>query len=159
MIYVLGIDPGGLGAMCLTSLDGSQRKVFAYSKYTPHDIAEVLKFTGEIQGDEIECFIEDVHSMPNNGKKQAFSFGKNFGFWLGLLTGLNIPYNTVLPIKWQNVLKVRARGLEYKQRKNALKECAQRLFPKLNPTLETCDAILIAEYGRRVIVERKRAAR
>jgi len=159
MLFVVGIDPGGHGAVSIVSLDGRDRVAYGFEKYTPHDLKNILNYYTEFLGVSLTAFIEEVHAMPRDGKVQAFSFGKNYGFWLGLLTGLNIPYETVIPLKWQNGLKLRVRGLEYKQKKKELKGHAQRLFPSLNPTLGTCDALLIAEYGRKVLIEQRKAAR
>lgn len=159
MLFLVGIDPGGHGAVSIVSLDGKDRTAYAFNKYTKHDLKNILIHYRDFLDVPLMAYIEEVHSMPNNGRVQAFSFGENYGFWLGLLTGLDIPYETVLPVKWQSVLKLRTRGLEYKQRKNALKGHAQRLYPSLNPTLDTCDALLIAEYGRRLSIEQRKAAR
>ena len=41
---------------------------------------------------------------------------------------------------------------KYGEKKKALKEIAQKRFPELNLTLDTCDAALIAEYGRRCLL-------
>lgn len=155
---ILGIDPGSHGAMSLTSLDGTFREVFGFSKYTEYDIKDIISEHKNFLGYKILAYIEEVHAMPRDGKVQAFSFGKNYGFWIGLLTGLGIPYHTVIPLKWQSALKLKTRGLEYKEKKNALKANAQRLFPHLKPTLETCDALLIAEYGRQVLLNDIREA-
>ena len=156
---ILGIDPGSHGALSYVSLDGNARSVWGFSKYTEHDIKDVIQTQRTLFGYELTAYIEEVHSMPKDGKVQAFSFGKNYGFWIGLLTGLDIPYHTVIPLKWQSTLRLKVRGLEYREKKNALKANAQRLFPDLNPTLETADALLIAEYGRQIVLnEIKQAA-
>lgn len=156
---IVGIDPGSHGAISFVSLDGLYRKVFGFSKYTEYDIKDLIIEHRDFLGYEFKAYIEEVHAMPRDGKVQAFSFGKNYGFWIGLLTGLGVPYQTVIPLKWQSVLKLKVRGLEYKQKKNVLKANAQRLFPQLKPTLETCDSLLIAEYGRQITLKEIREAR
>lgn len=159
MLAIIGIDPGSHGAISFVTLDGRVRNVYGFSKYTEHDIKNLITEHREFLGYELKAYIEEVHSMPRDGKVQAFSFGKNYGFWLGLLTGLEVPYHTVIPLKWQSGLKLKVRGLEYKEKKNALKANAQRLFPQLSPTLETCDSLLIAEYGRQITLNEIREAR
>jgi len=159
---IIGIDPGSHGAISFVSLDGKFRKVYGFSKYTMYDIRNIITELRDILGyriNDMKAYIEEVHAMPRDGKVQAFSFGKNYGFWIGLLTGLEVPYQTVIPLKWQNGLRLKVRGLEYKQKKNELKANAQRLFPNLSPTLETCDALLIGEYGRQITLQEMRAAR
>lgn len=156
MVRILGIDPGAHGGFCFRDTrHESYIDVYSYNKLTPHDIAGIIKVEKDITricGNQIKAYIEEVHSMPRDGKASAFSFGKNYGMWLGILTALGIPYEEVLPVKWQSALKLRVRGLEYSKKKKALKEIAQKRFPDLNLTLDTCDAVLIAEYGRQVIL-------
>ncbi len=157
MVRVLGIDPGAHGGFCFRDTSHEQyADVYAFNKLTPHDIAGIIQNEKEICkicGMQIKAYIEEVHSMPRDGKASAFSFGKNFGMWLGILTALGIPYEEVLPAKWQAGLKLRVRGMDYRDKKKALKEIAQKKFPELNLTLDTCDAVLIAEYGCRAIIE------
>lgn len=155
MIYILGIDPGQHGGFCFTSLDGNSRTVYSFNKMTLPEIAQEIAFQKSamrIYGNRLVAYIEEVHSMPKDGKVQAFSFGKNYGMWLGILMAVGIETHEVLPAVWQSGLKLRVRGLEYKQKKKVLKESAQKLFPDLNLTLDTCDAVLIAEYGRRCML-------
>lgn len=154
-IGIIGIDPGAHGGLSFVSLDGTKRQVYSFAKLTYHDIANLM-----VEYDltyDIIVFIEEVHAMPKDGKVQAFSFGRNYGILLGLLTALKLSRVDVLPAKWQSFLKLRVRGLEYRDKKRALRDEAIKRFPKLNPTLETCDALLIAEYGRQVIIAEKNA--
>ena len=158
---IIGIDPGSHGAMSIATVDGAVRKVWGFSKNTEHDIKDIIQSFKEVypNAGDIAAYIEEVHAMPKDGKVQAFSFGKNYGFWIGILTALEIPYYTVIPLKWQSALRLKVRGLEYREKKNALKANAQRMFPKLNPTLETSDALLIAEYGRQAALNELRELR
>jgi len=162
MIYVLGIDPGAHGGMSLVQLDGGRRYAIAFDKITLPEIAasvKAIKEMTDLLGDCLVGFIEEVHSMPKDGKVQAFSFGKNYGFLIGVLIALGIHMYDVPPQKWQAGLKLRVRGLEYRDKKKALKEIAQKRFPDLKPTLDTCDAMLIAEYGRQVLLYEHKLAR
>ena len=82
--------------------------------------------------------------MPGNSARSMFTFGSNYGMWLGLLAAYNIPYTQVTPAKW-----IRSYGSMPKaktQRKNHLKHLAQQRYPDLKVTLATADAILIANY-------------
>lgn len=159
MVRILGIDPGAHGGFCFMDLDG-QIEPYAYNKLTPLDIAVKIineKILAQMFGYSIIAYIEQVHSMPHDGKASAFSFGKNFGIWLGILTALKIPYYEIPPAVWQSGLKLRLRGKEYREKKKALKEIAQRWWPENNLTYDTCDAVLIAEYGKREILNKKAA--
>lgn len=143
---MIGIDPGQSGGMVrIADSDGSIQETAAFSKMTDHDIAEVLaawKDNGLIGSGQAR--IESVHSMPKQGVASSFKFGRNFGFLLGLLTGLKIPYTLVTPQKWQKEMQCLTHG-----DKNVSKAAAQRLWPDRKWTHAIADAALIAEYGRR----------
>lgn len=161
MVRILGIDPGQHGGFCFMELNG-QIEPYAFNRLTQFDIATKIineKLLAQMFGDSIIAFIEQVHSMPHDGKASAFSFGKNFGLWLGVLTALKIPYYEIPPMTWQAGLKLRVRGKEYREKKKALKEAAQKYWPEYNITYDTCDAILIAEYGRRKLLAERKAAK
>ncbi|MCQ9208866.1 MAG: hypothetical protein NG712_05760, partial [Omnitrophica bacterium] len=78
------------------------------------------------------------------GVRSAFTFGKNMGWWEGVLVALQIPFQRVYPLKWQTFMSCRTGG-----NKNISKARAQELFPKIKVTHAIADALLIAEYGRR----------
>ena len=79
-----------------------------------------------------------------------FNFGHNFGMLEGLLIGAGIPYDRVTPQKWQKEFGLYRLPDETKTaKKNRHKELAKELFPTLNVTHATADALLIAEYCRR----------
>lgn len=159
MVRILGIDPGQHGGFCFRDTeDDEYMNFYAYNKLTVRDIVGIIeceKETCRICGIPIKAFIEQVHSMPHDGKASAFSFGKNFGMWLGIITALKLPCYEIPPAAWQAGLKLRLRGKEYREKKKALKEIAQKYWPQYNITYDTCDAILIAEFGRRKIIEEK----
>lgn len=163
MVRILGIDPGQHGGFCFRDVKQSEYiDIYSYNKITPHDIAEIVtdeKTACQLCGIPIKAFIEEVHSMPHDGKASAFSFGKNYGMWLGILTALKIPFEEIPPAKWQAGLKLRVRGMDYNIKKRALKEAAQKRFPNAQLTLDTCDATLIAEYGRQMILTENRGAK
>jgi hypothetical protein len=58
---------------------------------------------------------------------------------------LKIPFEEVSPVKWQKVMGCLSKG-----DKNVTKAAAQRLFPDIKITHAIADALLIAEYGRRI---------
>lgn len=81
--------------------------------------------------------------MPKQGVASSFKFGRSYGFLIGLLTGLRIPYEFVTPQKWQKAMGCLTHG-----DKNISKAAAQRRWPNEKWTHATADAGLIAEYGR-----------
>jgi crossover junction endodeoxyribonuclease RuvC len=140
MIY-FGIDPGKSGAIAAIWEDGqpyaSQQKLNA----TESDIAEFLQM---FDLDCAKAVIEKVSSSPQMGVVSAFSFGKSYGFLLGLLTAYRVPFVEVSPQRWQKAMHSMTKG-----DKNVTKRKAQQLWPKLKITHANADALLIAEYCRR----------
>ena len=59
----------------------------------------------------------------------------------------------VTPQKWQKEFSNslgKSRDYDKREWKNRLKGLAQQMFPAEKVTLKTADALLLAEYGRRV---------
>ena len=89
--------------------------------------------------------VEKVASSPQMGVTSAFTFGKGYGFLCGILTALGVPWEQVTPQKWQKAMGCLSGG-----DKNKTKARAQQLFPNLKITHAVADALLIAEYCKRV---------
>jgi len=142
---ILGIDPGKSGGFSLRSLDRKMTAAFSFVKTTEADVIEIVKgYVPHIR----HAYVEQVHSMPGQGVKSMFSFGQNYGFWLGTLYALKIPFTHVTPLKWQHLMQCKTKG-----DKSVSKRRAQQLFPHMKITHAIADAILIAEYGRRVFLD------
>lgn len=153
--YLIGIDPGKKGGIAVLCGDGTVVDVVSMPD-TPQDLLEFLRDVTAYDG-TCKCYLEKVGGMPGNGGSAMFNFGKGYGWIEMALLSLEIPTVTVTPQKWQSVYGVgsssimRSSAAEKKEHKNKLKAVAQGLFPSLGKriTLETCDSLLIAEYGRR----------
>ena len=148
MIYV-GIDPGASGGIVAI---GPDNHVLVHAKCpdTVHDLADVYRYICELPGRYDDCSIkatiEAVHSMPGNSGRSMFTFGTNYGQWLGILATLKIPYVQVTPQKWMKFYGSLPK--DKKDRKNHIKHLAQQRFPKVKITLSTSDAMLISNYLR-----------
>jgi Holliday junction resolvasome RuvABC endonuclease subunit len=147
MSIYIGIDPGKTGGVAWigerTSHDEEDEN-FNHQKLDGNTDADVWDLLSNIYLDNNErgyAVIERVSSSPQMGVVSAFSFGRNFGFWIGCLTAAGIPYALVTPQKWQ-----KAMGCMSKGDKNLLKAKAQQLYPNERITLATADALLIATY-------------
>jgi len=141
---IIGLDPGSCGAAVLLREDGST-DIARFDKLTQVDITDALsEWTLDT---ETPCFayLEKVHAMPKQGVSSTFKFGLNYGFLIGCLTALKIPYEFVTPNTWQKALSCQSHG-----DKNVTKAKAQQLFPHLKIIHTIADALLIAEYGRRI---------
>jgi hypothetical protein len=104
------------------------------------------------EGQSIAAVIEQVGGFIGVGQPGSamFKFGQSYGALRMALVAAGIPFETVPPQKWQKEFGLSRRPKETKtQYKNRLKAVAQQLYPENEPTLYTCDALLIAEYCRR----------
>jgi hypothetical protein len=147
---IIGIDPGKGGGLAV-SVGGIITEFHKYPKteqelyYIIHEILD--KWNGKPT-----AYLEQVHAFPTDGRSSAFKFGTNYGFWQGLLVGYQIECKLVAPQVWMKSLGL---SKDKKERKNQLKEMAQRVVDKQfdselknkRVTLHTSDSILISIYG------------
>lgn len=87
------------------------------------------------------------------GATSAFTFGQQVGRLHMALTAAGIPYDIATPQRWQGAL-----GCLTKGDKHVSKRRAEQLFPGVKVTLKNADALLIAEYCRRVFSTKETAA-
>ena len=130
---------------------------------------EHLTNTKDVYWDSIVCYMEKVggfigmrtkyvvcpnckHSVMTKTADPGsamFKFGYGNGLLMGVLLSRKIPVELVTPQKWQKALSLGTKGgMPNTQWKNKLKAMAQRLYPDLKVTLNTCDALLILHYAR-----------
>lgn len=143
-IYI-GIDPGKDGALAALYPSGS---VYV----CPFDKREYIRFFNSILGRVRKVILEHVGAMPGQGSVSMFNFGQNFGWLQGLLDATDTPYELVRPQKWK-------KDFSCTSDKNTSIQVAQRMFPKTDlrrtpkckgPHDGICEALLMAEYGRRI---------
>lgn len=145
---IIGIDPGKNGGIAWISTS-----CFPCVEKMPDTTADLWDLIQRIADLErastkhltMKAYIEQVHSSPQMGVVSAFSFGQGFGHLEMALTAAGIPFERVRPQVWQKTL-----GCLTKGDKNVSKAKAQELFPSMKITHATADALLIAEYGRRI---------
>jgi len=146
----IGIDPGQSGG--IAALDDEGRVLLA-AKLAERTDVEILNLLSNIavnamgDGLVLRAVIEQVHSMPSQGVASSFTFGTSYGALRMALAARAIPYELVSPAKWQKVLGCRSGG-----DKNVTKRRAQELFPSLKVTHAIADALLLAEFCRRLEV-------
>jgi Holliday junction resolvasome RuvABC endonuclease subunit len=97
---VVGIDPGLKGAVAVL---GDQV-----------DVIDMPTRGKEIDGSSLAAYlsraspglavVEKVHSMPRQGVRSTFTFGKGVGVVLGVLQALKIPWVEVSPQAWQKAV-------------------------------------------------------
>ena len=141
----IGIDPGASGAIAI--IHQSDNVNWIRNDSTEHDLADWLRDVAEAF--DCSAIIEQVNAMPKQGVSSTFKFGKSFGFLIGLLTALRVPYETYRPQAWQKHMRCMTKG-----DKNVSKAAAQRLWPSTKITHANADALLIAEFGRQIREQR-----
>lgn len=148
MSNLLGIDPGACGALAFDVDDGAH--VYKTKDTDPFDSLKVTALPGST------AYIEEVGGYigkPQPGSSM-FKFGRQYGYWLGLLRAMGIRTILVKPQAWQKGLS----GLQGKkgpERKRALRDEASRRFPGVKVTLDNADALLILDYGKRMELQNK----
>lgn len=150
MKTLLTIDPGKAGGMALAR-DGQYVDCWKM----PDTEGDILELVQEIAGNHNTdggpnppvAYIESVHAMPKQGVTSTFTFGRGYGFLLGVLMAYGFRIETVTPQRWQKALAVGKSGSKT-EHKNKLKSIAQRLYPGVKVTLSTADALLLLDYAK-----------
>ena len=144
----MGVDPGVSGASVVLSIaEGNVQGVLRHDS-TLADWAEW--WTGlQIEGHVLFGVLERVSAMPQQGVSSTFKFGTSFGQSTMSLVFAKVPYDLVTPGVWQRNMSCLSKG-----DKNITKARAQQLFPHTKITHRNADALLIAEYARRLYLER-----
>ena len=141
-MIIMGVDPGASGG--LAYVGDQTRLAIAFKSMT------LLEQWNEISRVYCKAYLESVHSMPRDGVRSAFSFGKSYGNLETLLVAAEIPFERVTPSVWQKEFGlIKRKGETHTQKKNRHKSLAQEMFPSVKVTHAVADALLIAEYGRR----------
>ena len=147
----IGIDPGRSGG--ITMIEGD---VIETHKCPDRTIDMALIFYSMI-GDEpnnVKLLMEKVWARPNNAVRSAFTYGVNYGQWLGIAAASEIHMYTALPSEWMTSIGCE-KGMDYTVRKRWLKEKAKELYPNCKVTLYTSDSILIAHYAKETYFNEK----
>lgn len=158
MIFV-GVDPGVSGGIAAVTTGGYVLDVWKMPR-TERDILEAFReIAGRVSVDgPARAVLEHVHagvfgfsrkgedkSEQRMGVVSAFTFGEGIGRLKMALTAVGIPFEEVAPVTWQNFMGCRSRG-----DKNITKARAQQLFPDWKITHAIADALLMADYCRRL---------
>ena len=144
----VGIDPGNGGGIAVLT-DSSSDETEVITRKFPKDVRDVGIFLKTATSNtNYRVAIEKVHSMPKQGVKSTFTFGMNYGIWIGSLRTLDIDFIKVQAKQWQEHYEIPS-NISYYDRKKELKKIAINLFPNQRITMYTCDALLIANYCRK----------
>jgi hypothetical protein len=150
----LGIDPGVSGALAAVDSTGG----LAYIQAMPDSETALWEAFGRLAAYRPRAILERVRSSPVMGRASAFTFGAGYGALRMGLVAAGIPFEEVSPVTWQRVMGVLVPGKQRpidavsKDKKNAHKARASELFPTITMSHTLADALLLAEYLRRMEV-------
>jgi hypothetical protein len=152
----LGIDPGVSGGFGIFG-DCPEAHAFPKTKIECWKLLRDLRERCNIQF----AVLEEVHAMPmeridtitgkiiKQGATSIFTFGRSFGFLEGILIASGIKFQEVSPQTWQKIIGMkRVKGEGQPEWKLRLKERAEQLYPGLNVTRATADALILAYVAR-----------
>lgn len=149
-VLYLGLDPGASGALAWVNERGEHPGWVPLDDGWSEVSATVLGLGADWH---LVAVLERVAAMPGQGVSSTFKFGASFGGCEALLACRGVPYELVTPSVWQQAMGCRSGG-----DKNVTKAAAQRLFPGVKVTHRNADALLIAEYCRRLHAGRRPAS-
>jgi crossover junction endodeoxyribonuclease RuvC len=145
----IGIDPGQSGGIAAIGISGYETIPMPETRKQAFDYLHKITFPAQ----RTVAVVEKVASRPGQGVASMFKFGKGYGELLGILTALHCEILEPTPQAWKKIMLA---GTD--KGKDASIQVAENLFPDINFVLPMCrkahdgmcEAILLAEYGRRV---------
>lgn len=150
MSYVIGIDPGlsgGIARICIGDLTLSEAYRYPGDAAGAADIVRQMRARG---GKPKLAVIEKVQAGPHAGGSSGFTFGTNFGVWIGILSAFRIPYILVTPHKWRTAC-FDSGWKKNKSPQDVSLEMARRLFPHIDMKYKAddgkSDALHLARFG------------
>lgn len=155
---IIGIDPGLKGSM--VTLDAKKPGSLKIDRLPTKVEQRILKSGGglgkpinSIDTEALQrilstydpattvAFLEDVRSMPTDGRRAAFTFGRVKAAIETALSTQRIPVLYVTPSVWKT--RMRCTGLK----RNARVRC-EAIYPDVKfKSIDDCEAALIATYG------------
>ena len=138
----IGIDNGASGGIAALNADGT---IYAVEKMPATEADLVAHLIALAAGERAFAVLEHAQAFPGMGVSGAFAYGRGYGAVRAALHAALIPFDVVVPRRWQQALSCLSGG-----DKNKTKARAAQLFPKVKVTHVNADALLIAEYCRRL---------
>jgi hypothetical protein len=157
--HYLGVDPGVGGGLVLLAAQGNTPASVRLARMpsTDTDIVTLLvawrdAIAPSHRGPVLAALESISPGFPGTGKS---SMAKLYGSYRALrmaLAALGIPTEEVRAAHWQRCMSVphRGKGETTDRWKTRLRQRAQQLFPFVRVSAHTADALLIAEYRRRL---------
>ncbi len=151
--YYIGIDVGYSGGIAV--IDAESKAIEVYK--TPREVLDFINRLEQLKqkssNGRVFCVVEKAMSRFGDSAHSAQTFGYIIGLTHAALEVAKTPYEECTPQKWMkhfNMKKDNKGGETNTSWKNRLKALAQELFPDVKCTLWNADALLIAEYCKRI---------
>ncbi len=158
--FIIGIDPGRNGGIVgltngkINIIDKMPQQTTDLWGYFIDGLGIPMIHEWD-RKENVHVFIENIHSMPTDGVKSAFSFGYHLGQLDMCLARWDLHTERIVPRVWQEWFGLSRRKSETEpeskyQYKKRILEKAKSLVPRDKEKeldLTTCDAYLIALYG------------
>ncbi len=139
---LVAIDPGASGAIAWA--DGAHTTVHSMPD-TPMDMLHLFALINTSNIVRM-CLCEKVGGYrPGNSAPAAVKFARHCGHLDMALLAASIPHKFIAPGKWMKAVMGTV-PKDKKERKNAIKQEMQRLYPQLKVTLTNADALGILTY-------------
>lgn len=145
MKTIVAVDPGVSGGVAVWHAEGIELYAMPATLTELRDLLLISKFA------DSQLWIEEVpkfagRNIPSSTTAVLF---RNLGQCEGLAVALGYALNRVRPVDWQEPLGLGGRrSCDSQDRwKRKLKNKACELYPHLDVTLKTADALLILRYG------------
>lgn len=155
---IVGIDNGKSGAIAIIRGELVYDHVeIIHMMDMPESLGQLRSIVVDrIFGHKSLVVLEHACSMPRDGHMQAFRTGQGFGRMEAMLAAFQIDCHLIHPQLWQARILgsvPRGKSKEYSTRKAVeLTDGDGRLFRTTGkPDHNRCDALLLAEYGRRYL--------
>lgn len=166
-ILFVGIDPGMTGFITFCLNDNySHYQIPLNEDETKIDFNKLYRklefFDYDVNIDNFNVYIEDVHSVHKSSAKSNFNFGGAVWSIQALVNATLGDFILVQPKLWQKEMH---QGIEKNDDKKVMSlQAAQKLFPDMDfkrtercktPDHNLIDSLLICEYGKRKYYENK----
>ena len=144
----LGVDPGAKGAAVAV---GPWCCEIRFSKMTDSEIwRAIAAITVRELGVPVTAILEKTAIRPPTSASRGGVMMAQYGMLRGFLIAADIRTIEVTPSVWTRKMgRTDPKKTPYPKKKQLNKQLAQMLYPHREVVLETADAFLLAEYGRR----------
>ncbi len=158
-MIICGLDPGKTSGGFAAIFSAESMRIAEARPMPDMQVLRGILVMLAADFEPVHVYIEKAQAMPKQGVVSMFTYGEHFGQLQGLLIGLQIPYTLVACSAWQRIMHAGCPGDSTKMRSA---QAAAMLFPKTplrpigsrmsKPHSGMTEALLLAEYGRRVLL-------